>query len=414
MSLPAVRRFVRLRSADELGALTRAAPGAVVVNANLLEHRAARVSDWLADRGIPFLVDPVLWKFQVPSWWQREDGGLRRNFARLARSYGGAGTRLGVGLAPIMQIAPSDDEWRRLARNVIRYQRDRIRAEAGDLALLMGYSRTPAEPIADIAPYVLAYDREHDRVNGLLLTTAAEEAAGPLVGCLALPRNRAVETSELESALGVIVDARPAGCLVWFEGMTEELMLDDESTLNAFLHAVDRLGRAGVAVWHAHGGYSAFALRSRGLTGFVHPLAWKDNGMPAQQPSAVVVRSCTTYATGFRGSVHFQRAMSWGGGLSGRDFLRLYCDCHFCSSTIDAGGHPFEHLLEVTTVGATRRETPTSLSVAANELHFLFSRADEERSFEGDTVAAVLARARERAHQLTGDEGRLARLTAAV
>ena len=92
--------FVRLRTDEERQYIERDRADIVLVSANILEHHAAKFCHWLGDLSLPFIVDPMLWKFQVPAWWQNERGQLKNNFHRLARAYTD-GTKVQMGRGPV-------------------------------------------------------------------------------------------------------------------------------------------------------------------------------------------------------------------------------------------------------------------------------------------------------------------------
>ena len=87
MTIDNLRHLVRLRSDDDSEYLLPGALDGVLINANHLEHRPAQTIQAVVNRNIPFLIDPMLWRFQVPRWWQRTDGQVKRNFEKLGVLY---------------------------------------------------------------------------------------------------------------------------------------------------------------------------------------------------------------------------------------------------------------------------------------------------------------------------------------
>src|SRR5208282_4774090 len=96
-----LHHILRVRSSDDL---TYVGPGLmdeIVVNANQLENSIQATTACLWRTTLPFSVDPVLWRFQVPAWsFRNADGETKRNYKRLGQAYA-KGTGITLGSTPL-------------------------------------------------------------------------------------------------------------------------------------------------------------------------------------------------------------------------------------------------------------------------------------------------------------------------
>jgi len=63
-----------LFSADPI----RARVNEVIVNANQLENNPTSTATALRQTTLPFTVDPVLYRFQLPQWWRNQKGNTKK------------------------------------------------------------------------------------------------------------------------------------------------------------------------------------------------------------------------------------------------------------------------------------------------------------------------------------------------
>jgi len=414
MKLP--RHSLRIREVKDWQYVAES-PGAldgVMINANVLEHRAAVFACRVADSSLPFMVDPVLWRFQVPAWWMRQDGvTTKSNFVELARRYS-VGTGIHMGSQPLLNWVNTDSDWARLATNVVRYERERLLEAAGSLFLHTDYYARQPFPIAIIAPYLLARSRDEDRINRMLLDASAEELGAPVVAHLALPLERALDPNELSAALGSVDCDAADSVIVWISGMTEERLLATSGALSGFLGVLERLGSRDKEIGHAHAGFAAIVLRDRGLHALVHRLHWTDDGMPAEPGGGRA--ACTTYATVLHYALPSDRALALIPS-NPQEYVQRFCSCFFCRGAVAAGEHPMDMLLEAVEMKGPRggtRLTPSESATMANRFHFLWSRTQEIESVEEIGPHEYLYREIERAGSLGVQGGRFARLADVV
>src|SRR3989337_2750561 len=75
-----LHHIVRIRTSDDLTYMRPGLMDEVMVNANLLEHRPDSTASALRATTLPYCIDPVLTRFQVPEWWKNEKGATQRNY----------------------------------------------------------------------------------------------------------------------------------------------------------------------------------------------------------------------------------------------------------------------------------------------------------------------------------------------
>ncbi len=406
---PSLHHIVRIRTSDDLSFVNPALMDEVMVNANLLEHCPDSTASALRLTTLPYSIDPVLTRFQVPAWWRNEKGETKRNYARLGAAYV-QGTSVQIASGPLLETVPTDDEWRVIATNVIAYQRDRLVQIHPQLELFRGELR----PVRLLAPALVAFTPAEDRVNRLLAEAAAE-SAGIHVGLpVIVPPDRLRDPAQLEQLLQSVPIEGIGSYLLWTPQVSENGLIEDPTLLPALLRLVSSLANRGVPVGHLHAGYLTFALHDVGISAAVHHLGWVDRGEPAHQTGGGP-RSGQTYVPGIRRTVRVDRAESLGRDLEARVFTERYCWCNFCAGAFNAGQHPLDLLLESQTVTDKRgrqRLTPTGRATALNTFHYLHARRQEVEAFSRKSAADVVREDIDRAAALAGqpETGRLRRL----
>jgi hypothetical protein len=376
----------------------------VIVNANQLENSAQSTAASLWKTTLPFAVDPVLWRFQVPRWWRNEKGETKRNYNRLAAAYS-KDTSIKMAAGPLLETVASDDEWRILAANVIRYQRSRLLAVPTQLDLLDSTHPRELHPTRLIAPGLVAYSPEEDRINRLLIEASVNFAGVSVAAQLIAPLDRLLDRDQVRAIVAGLPTDGVNSVFIWTPEVTEEQLINDHATFAAVSRLVAGLADRGIPIGHQYGSYAIAALHDAGLAAVTHHLGWVDKGEPAKE-QRLMMRSCRTYVPGVRHSLHFYDARNLGQNLSPAEYARRYCECRFCVGTLDAGQHPLNLLLEdqvVVLSDGRKRPVPTARAVAANIWHYLLSRRLEIQAFSNLPALEVIERDIDRAADLTGD-----------
>jgi hypothetical protein len=383
----------------------------VVVNANQLENSVQSTAACLWRTDLPYSVDPVLWRFQVPAWSRNAKGDTKRNYQRLGLEYG-KGTDLILGSAPLLETVSTDAQWRALAANVIAYQQGRLTDVPTQLELLADLREL--HPARLMAPALVAFSRTEDRINRLMVEAAATAAGEPIAAQVIIPFDRLIEGRELRTVVTSIPTDGVSSYFIWTPKVTEERLLADRELFISLLRLVTALADRGVPVGHQYANYSIFALHEVGLAAATHHLGWVDHGEPSEE-QAFMMRSCQTYVPGVRHCVRFPEASRLGGSLTADEYRDRYCECDFCIGIFKAGDHPHDWLLESRTItmkNGRERLTPTSQAVGANTWHYLLSRRLEVQAFSAASASDVIGRDIERASALnrSGDASRLEHL----
>jgi len=400
--------IVRVRATDDLQYVNPDVMDEVTINANQLENdiESAAVTLWRTT--VPFTVDPVLWRFQVPEWWRNDKGVTKRNYARLGAWYA-KGTRIRIGSVPLVDAVDDVRDWRTVAANAVEYQRSRLLSVPTHLTLFEdNIPVRDLHPARVIAPALVAFTTAEDEINAVLFEAAASAFGAPLAAQVIIPPPRLLGPETVADLLAFVPREGVGAYMLWTPQITEELLLGEPAIFTRVLALVAALADRGVPVIHQHGNYSIAALRDAGLLAMTHHLGWVDHGEPAQQTS-FARRSCRTYVPGVRHSMKFELASQAGRHLGRDDYADRYCGCPFCVGVFDElGAHPLDLLLEEHTVvdkRDRRYRTPTGRAVTANTFHYLWSRHLEIRAFAEDAAFAVVRRDIERAGRLfEGDD----------
>jgi len=406
-----LHHIVRLRTSDDFTYIHAGLMDEVVVNANQLENSVQSTAACLWRTDLPYSVDPVLWRFQVPAWSRNAKGDTKRNYQRLGLEYG-KGTDLILGSTPLLETVSTDAQWRALAANVIAYQQGRLTDVPTQLELLADLREL--HPARLMAPALVAFSRTEDRINRLMVEAAATAAGEPVAAQVIIPFDRLIDGRELRTVVTSIPIDGVSSYFIWTPKVTEERLLADHELFVSLLRLVTALVDRGVPVGHQYANYSIFALHEVGLAAATHHLGWVDHGEPSEE-QAFMMRSCQTYVPGVRHCVRFPEASRLGGALTADEYRDRYCECDFCTGIFKAGDHPHDWLLESRTItmkNGRERLTPTSQAVGANTWHYLLSRRLEVQAFSAASASDVIGSDIERASALNrgGDASRLEHL----
>lgn len=405
--------MVRVRTSDDLTFVRAGLMDEIVVNANQLENSVQATAASLLQTTLPFMVDPVLWRFQVPRWWRNSKGDTKKNYTRLGAAYVKA-TKIKIAAGPLVKTVPTEEDWKALAANAIDYQRTRLLEVPTQLDLLDPTRPRELHPVRLMAPALVAYSSAEDRINRLLVEAGASAATDPIAAQVIVPLERLIDDYEMDRLLASIPADGISAYFVWTPEVTEELLLSDHDVLTALLNLISRLANRGIPVGHQHANYTIAALHDLGLAAVMHHLGWVDKGEPAEE-QRFMMRSCQTYVPGVRRSRRFDEAGRVGRSLAPGEYTERYCGCAFCVGSFEAGQHPLDLLLEdqiVVLSNGRERRIPTSRAVGANTWHYLLSRRLEVQAFSRTPAVEVIRRDIERATLLAGvkDGDRLRRL----
>lgn len=381
-----IHHLLRVRTVDDLSYARPGLQDELLINANLLEHQPQAAAAAIAAAGVPYSIDPLLTRFQVPGWWQNDEGEFKGNYVRLGQAYTD-GTGINLPSGPLMELVASAADWRQIAGNVIHYQEDRLLAIRPQLGLFDG----PLVPARLFAPGLVAYGSAEDGVNALLAEASAEAAQTPVSLQVVVPASRLRDPGEVAAMMSRVPTDGVAAYFVWTPWVSEDSLLGEPEIFAGLLQLVRGLASRGIPVGHLHGTYLTMALREVGISALAHHLGWIDKGQPADSPKGGI-RSCQTYVPGVRRAVRFERARELGRDLGAAAFADLYCDCSLCVGFFENGQHPVDLLLEETRIpwGTGTRRTPTSRAVGFNTWHFLLARRAEIEAFSASSALDVI------------------------
>jgi hypothetical protein len=375
----------------------------VILNANQIENSAESSAVALRKTALPFSVDPVLWRFQVPKWWRNDRGETKSNYRRLGAEYV-KGTSIKIAAGPLLDTVPGDDEWRILAANVISYQKSRLLAVPAQLDMLDPELPRELRPARLVAPGLVAYSAAEDRINRLLIEECSAAASDAVGAQVIVPLDRLIDDVELDRLLASVPAAGVSSYFLWTPEVTEEHLITHHATFAALLRLIATLADRGIPVGHQYGSYTIAALHDLGLAALIHHLGWVDKGEPAEE-QRFMLRSCQSYVPGVRRCSRFHEADDLGRSLTSSEYGERYCACTFCLGVFDTGHHPLDLLLEdqiVVLSDGRKRRTPTGRAVTANTWHYLLSRRLEVQAFSERPAVEVLAHDIERAAALAG------------
>ena len=368
-----LHHIVRVRRSDDLTYLRAGMMDELLINANQVENSPDSTATALRETTLPYSIDPVLTRFQMPEWWRNQRGETKKNYRRLGDAYV-KGTTIELPAGPLLQTVSSDQEWRTLAHNVIEYQGSRLVKPTQQL-----------EPTRLNAPALVAFTTAEDRVNRLLAEASAEVAALPLAVPVIVPLERILDGHEVERLLANVPGDGVSSYSLWTPRLTEERLLADHSLFSGLLRLISGLGERNIPVGHLHATYAITALHDIGIAATAHHLGWIDSGEPAHE-SGGGLRSCNTYVPSIHQCLRFDRAYELGRPLSAADYTERYCSCAFCAGAFDAGEHPLDLLLD-----STRSRSATAATARLR-------RAARQRSIHGTTYSRGARRSQRSPH----------------
>jgi hypothetical protein len=248
----------------------------ILINANQLENSPESTATALRETTLPYSIDPVLTRFQVPEWWKNDKGETKRNYARLGAAYV-KGTSIEIAAGPLLQTVANDKEWGILAANVVEYQRNRLVQIRPQMELF----RPELRPVRLMAPALVAFTDAEDRINHLLAEASAEAASEAVALPIIVPADRLRDVGELDRILDSAPTEGISSYLLWTPSVTEGLLLNDRALLGGVLHLVSTLAQRSVPVGHMHATYVIAALHDIGISAVIHHMGWIDKGDPA-------------------------------------------------------------------------------------------------------------------------------------
>lgn len=396
-----LHHIIRVRTPDDFDYVRSGLADEILVNANLLEHLPDSTAKAVELSSLPYSIDPLLTRFQLPAWWQNERGETKRNYSRLAAMYT-EGTDIRLGSLPLLDAVRRDDDWRMIARNIVNYQRERLFTAQPQVSLF----NAPMQPVRPFAPGLVAFGPAEDRVNRVLLEAAADAATEPVRAIVIVPPERLALQIQVDRLIADLPTDGVAAYFLWTPEVSEGRLLDAADLLGGLIRLVAELAARGIPVGHLHGGYSIAALHDVGVAAMAHSLGWVDRGEPAQQNGGGPP-SCRTYIPGMRRTLLFDAARALGAELGASDFVDRYCSCTFCSGAFDANQHPLDLLLEeqlITDKRGRSRMTPTGRALGFNRWHYLLARRAEVSAFSATRAVDVVAADIERAYRLGGSD----------
>ena len=155
MTRPPLHHIVRVRRSDDLTFVRPGVMDEILINANQLENSPDSTATALRQTTLPFTIDPVLWRFQIPERWRNDKGDTKKNYTRLGHAYV-KGTGITIAAGPLLETIPSDAEWVTLAGNVIAYQQNRLGLMPTQLDLLEISHPRELYPVRLMAPALVA------------------------------------------------------------------------------------------------------------------------------------------------------------------------------------------------------------------------------------------------------------------
>lgn len=407
MKLPApIHHLLRVRTVDDLAYARPGLQDELLINANLLEHQPQAAAAAIAAAGVPYAIDPLLTRFQLPGWWQDEEGEFKGNYVRLGRAYV-AGTRVNLPSGPLKDHVSTEADWDQIALNVVRYQEQRLLDIRPQLELFAA----PLEPVRVFAPALVAYGPEEDAINARLASVAIAKARKPVSVPVVVPADRLRYPAGLASLLKTVPSGGASAYFLWTPWVSEDSLLGEPDVLAGLVRLIRSLAERGVPIGHLHGTYLTMALNELGVAAVAHALGWIDKGQPADLARGGI-RSCQTYVPGVRRPLRFDRARELGGALGASAYADLFCDCRLCEGFFENGQHPLDLLLEETLIkwGNGTRRTPTSRAIGFNTWHYLLARRAEIEAFSRRPARDVVEGDMDRSARLAGqvDAARLA------
>jgi hypothetical protein len=402
-----LHHIVRVRRTEDLTFLRDGIMDEVLVNANQLENNPDSTATALRSTTLPFSIDPMLTRFQMPAWWRNSNGENKRNYTRLGRAYV-KDTSIQLPAGPLAQTVADQREWETLARNTISYQGARLEEMVpAQLELLSGEPPRLLRPARLTAPALVAFSTAEDHINRLLAEASVETATLPLAVQVIVPLERLTNPSAITEILESTPRRGVDSYLVWTPGVSEERLLADHRVFATVLRLIGALAERGIPVGHLHATYPILALHDAGVAAATHHLGWTDKGEPAGETRGGV-RSCQTYLPGLRHCVRFGEGHRLGDELDAATYSERYCRCAFCTGAFKAGAHPLRLLLEdhvITFKNGAQRRTPTGRAVELNTWHYLLSRRQEIEAFSTYEGAEVIAADIQRAATLAEPGG---------
>jgi hypothetical protein len=241
-----IRHLLRVRQTEDFEYARPGLLDELLINANLLEFRPDSAVAAVSAASVPYRIDPLLTRFQLPGWWMKADGTVKQNYRQLARAYF-ADTGIDLPTTPLVTaVGGRDETWVRIAANVVAYQRDRLLDIRPQLDLFGAVLR----PAGLFAPALVAFRPNEDRINRLLGSAAAAAVGGPISLPVIVPADRLGGPSGVAAVLDGLPTEGVSEYFLWTPWVTEELLLANQDLFTNLLSLIDALANRGLRVGH--------------------------------------------------------------------------------------------------------------------------------------------------------------------
>jgi hypothetical protein len=141
-----------------------------------------------------------------------------------------------MAAGPLLETVASDNEWRILAGNVIRYQRSRLHTVPTQLDLLDAAHPRELHPTRLIAPGLVACSPEEDRINRLLIEASVDVAGVSVAAQLIAPLDRVLDLNQRRALLASMPTDGVNSVFIWTPEVTKEQLIADHAIFAAVSH----------------------------------------------------------------------------------------------------------------------------------------------------------------------------------
>jgi hypothetical protein len=371
--------FLRLGTHAESETVRRARHtfDALFLNANLVEATPAACAALVYQINKPFVIDPYTYAFTVPHQYllSRGKGKTSQTQLRPKRSFVGMGKQffddpqfVGRRSLTADDIYPPD-----LARRVVAYQKEKLRAAVSDPADAHIASSARLDPAMVIAPYFPLLDDLGWLDTNIKCLNEALVIDEGTCGLIAVGQD--VLNEKLSEIVAAYHSTGVGKVFVWIDSFDEDVA--SRLLLDLYAKLITELRDLGIVTLNLFGGFFSCIAQGIGLGGFAHGLGYGENRrvipvLGGGQPPP------RYYAKPLHINMPVLDAASIFSGMADDRYLRDVCDCVICARLIEDGGTGYLFSAFAETDGRGRFK-PRAYSLT--RFHFLLARYAEINAF---------------------------------
>ena len=380
----------------------------VVFAANLLEASPSATSSLIlkisgSKNGTPYIIDPMTYSFGQLKWItsEKKDGSklVKRSYEKLANSLGG-GFESCVNNYQAIQLKHLTDtsKLESICEATINYQKNRVREILGQDEELTNFPDGVPQPAMIFAPYFFISQGE-ETIGLDILEKIAEVSMDyekdSLYLKLCFDKGMLLNERAKEKIYS-ICEKNFKGVWLWIDNFDEKKVSSEY--LAAFSNLVNLISNTGKEVFNRHGGFYAFALYAKGMTGVSNAIGYGEhkNIVPVVGSASPTVNYYHPALHSKFGIPDIEKSFDELNINSPEDFFKSVCDCVVCRGVIKDDISNFKNFgTRHLATEDSKKPIQTPAAAERSRYHYLFCKIQEKKMVRSSNLNEIVAQLEE-------------------